>query len=154
MTFQAEGPVPEPTHTPVPGNNQIVLVTRNEPTALGAFATGCGGDGNISGLVCEDLASDPLTYIDSSTFEAVPLSGIEGWEQIAPGRWRFHLRPGVTFHNGEPWDAAAAKLGVDFLGDKATAGHGTLSYLFHGALTGEIVDGLTLDIVCDVTCPI
>ncbi|MFC6673641.1 ABC transporter substrate-binding protein [Marinobacterium aestuariivivens] len=27
------------------------------------------------------------------------------WELIEPNRWRFHLREGVSFHNGNPFDA-------------------------------------------------
>jgi peptide/nickel transport system substrate-binding protein len=108
----------------------------------------------VPSLVCEDLTSDPLTWIDSTSFEVVPLSGVESWEQMDPNRWRFHLREGVTFHNGEPWNAAAAKMGIDWHGDKNTAGHGTGSYGFHGAITGEVVDELTVDVVCEVACPI
>src|SRR5215470_8253193 len=29
----------------------------------------------------------------------------ESWEQVEPTRWRFHLRKGVKFHNGEPFTA-------------------------------------------------
>jgi peptide/nickel transport system substrate-binding protein len=113
-----------------------------------------GCSGNVPSLVCEDLASDPLTWIDSTTFEVVPLSGVESWEQVEPNRWCFHLREGVTFHNGEPWNAAGAKMGIDMHGDKATAGHGTGSYGFHGPITGEVVDELTVDVVCEAACPI
>lgn len=56
-------------------------------------------------LVCEDVASDALTWIDSTTFEVVPLIGVESWSQVATDRWRFNLRYGVTFHNGEQWTA-------------------------------------------------
>ena len=28
------------------------------------------------------------------------------WERPSPTAWRFHLRPGVTFHNGDPFTAA------------------------------------------------
>ena len=97
-------------------------------------------------LVCEDVASDPLTWIDSCTFEVVPLSGMESWSQVAPDRWRFNLRDGLTFHNGDQWNAAA-KLGIDYLGDEETAGHGTASYGFHASISGEVVDDLTVDVV-------
>jgi ABC-type transport system substrate-binding protein len=150
-------PTPTPAPTPTAGavastRDTVVLVTNGEPDQLGAWSSGCSG--NVPSLVCEDLASDPLTWIDSISFEVVPLSGVESWEQIDPNRWRFHLRDGVTFHNGEPWNAAAAKMGVDWHGDKNTAGHGTGSYGFHGTITGEVVDELTVDVVCEVACPI
>jgi peptide/nickel transport system substrate-binding protein len=105
-------------------------------------------------MVCEDIATDPLTWIDSSTFEVVPLSGVESWSQEAPDRWRFRLRDGVTFHNGEPWNAEAAKLGIDWSGDEETAGHGMGTYGFHGVISGEVVDNLTVDVVCQIACPI
>src|SRR4051794_14454783 len=37
----------------------------------------------------------------------------ETWENVDPLTWRFHLRPGITFQNGEPLDAAAVKWNID-----------------------------------------
>ena len=146
-------PVPTPTPSSMESaRDTVILVTNGEPDQLGAFSQGCSG--NVPSLVCEDVASDPLTWIDSTSFELVPLSGVESWSQEAPDRWRFNLRDGVTFHNGEKWNAAAAKLGIDYHGDIATAGHGTGSYGFHGAITGKVVDDLTVDVVCKIKCPI
>ncbi len=146
-----------PRPTPTPGvvasaRDSITLVAGEEPTVLGAFSTGCSG--NVPSMVCEEVASEPLTWIDSQSFEVVPLSGGESWSQEAPDRWRFRLRDGVTFHNGEEWNAAAAKLGIDWHGDIETAGHATGSYGFHGGISSEVVDDLTVDVVCDIACPI
>ena len=153
----AGGATAAPIPTATPGEMEsaldtLILVTNGEPDQLGAFSQGCSG--NVPSLGCEDVASDPLTWIDTTTFEVVSLSGVESWSQQAPDRWRFKLRDGVTFHNGEKWNAAAAKLGVDTHGDKATAGNGTGSYGFHGPISGEVVDDLTLDVVCDANCPL
>lgn len=130
----------------------VILVTSSEPDQLGAWSAGCSG--NVPSLVCEDLTSDPLTWIDSATFEVAPLTGVERWEMIEPNRWRFFLRDGVKFHNGEPWNAAAAKMGIDFHGDRESAGNGTGSYGFHGVISGQVVGDLTVDVVCGVNCPI
>ncbi|MCH7726970.1 MAG: hypothetical protein IH991_10880, partial [Planctomycetes bacterium] len=43
------------------------FVTNEEPTTLGAASANCGG--NIQNTVCDDIASDPLTWIDNDTFD-------------------------------------------------------------------------------------
>ena len=142
---------PEPTPTPgtvFTAKDTIYLVTQEEPVSLGTFSDGCSG--NVPSMICEEIASDPFTWIDSTTFEVVPLSGVESWSQVDPHRWRFKLRDGVTFHNGELWNAEAAKFGLDWSGDPTSGG----GYGFHGPISGEVVDNLTVDVVCEVACPI
>ena len=39
------------------------------------------------------------------------------WEQLDDTSWRFHLRPGVTFHNGEPFNAEAVRYSIQRLLD-------------------------------------
>ncbi|GAB5377282.1 MAG: ABC transporter substrate-binding protein [Acuticoccus sp.] len=36
-----------------------------------------------------------------------------GWERLSPTTWQFTLREGVTFHDGTPFDAAAAKHSLE-----------------------------------------
>ncbi len=142
-----------PMATPTPGavmtaKDTLIFVTQEEPVSLGTFSDGCSG--NVPSTICEEIATDPFTWIDSASFEVVPLSGVESWSQVDPHRWRFKLRAGVTFHNGEPWNAAAAKFGLDWSGDPTSGG----GYGFHGPISGEVVDDLTVDVVCDNACPI
>jgi peptide/nickel transport system substrate-binding protein len=37
----------------------------------------------------------------------------ERWENVAPDRWRFFIRRGATFHNGEPINAETIKWNLD-----------------------------------------
>ncbi len=150
--------VPQPTAPPpepvVSARDTITFVTSEEPTTIGAASANCGG--NIQNTICDDLASDPLTWIDDhNNFEVVGLTGIEGWEQTGPDRWRFNLRQGVTFHNGAPWNATQAKFWIDFFGDEETSGnYNSNDFSFHGVIGGEVVDEYTLDVVCGKACPI
>ena len=137
----------------VSARDTVIIVSNEEPLALGYSGGGC--QGNIQSTACEEMIGEPFTWIDNKTFEVVPLSHIEGWEQIEPDRWRFRLREGVKFHNGVPWDSAQAKFWLDWSGDEETAGNeGSNSFGFHGVIGGEVVDPLTVDITCGKACPI
>ncbi len=142
-----------PVPTPTPGTvftakDTIILVTQEEPTSLGTFSDGCSG--NVPSMICEEIATDPFTWIDSTNFEVVPLSGVDSWSQVDPERWRFNLREGVEFHNGEPWNAEAVAWNLDLNGRPDIGG----GYSFHQKIGGEVVDDLTVDVICDGPCPI
>jgi peptide/nickel transport system substrate-binding protein len=148
---QTSTPTSVPQTTAVPAEaasakDSIVLATTLEPTVLGVW-NGCTS--NVVGLVCTDATVDPLTWIDNESKEIVGTSGTERWEQMAPNRWRFYLREGVKFQNGEPWNSEAAKIGIDI---NAIPDRGQ-GYGFHGEITGEVVDEHTVDVICAEECP-
>lgn len=149
---------PQPTQAPpqmaASARDTMTFLTAEEPTTIGAASPNCGG--NIQNTICDDLASDPLTWIDDhNNYQVVGLTGVEGWEQIDADRWRFNLRQGVTFHNGAPWNAEQAKFWIDYFGDEETSGHyNSNDFSFHGVFGGEVVDEYTLDVVCGKACPI
>ena len=155
---QAPTAAPAPTATPpmqeASARDTMIFLTAEEPTTVGAASANCGG--NIQNTICDDLASDPFTWIDDhNDYRVVGLTGVEGWEQIDADRWRFNLRQGVTFHNGAAWDASQAKFWIDFFGDEETSGHyNSNDFSFHDVISGEVVDDYTLDVVCGKACPI
>jgi peptide/nickel transport system substrate-binding protein len=136
--------VPKPTARPAPvvsAKDDIVLVTTIEPNTTAPWDQ-CGA--NTPGFVCTDAVVDPLTWVDNDFKEVIGTAATESWEQTSPDRWRFTLRQGVTFHNGEPWNAAAAKIGIDLIG----VPNELEGYSFHGDIEAEIVDDYTIDIQC------
>ena len=147
-------PTPAPQEPAISAKDEVIIITNEEPTTIGAASANCGG--NIQNTVCDDMVSDPLTWIDDlNGYQVVGLTGIEGWEQLEPDRWRFNLREGVTFHNGAPWNATQAKFWIDYFGDEETSGHhNSNDFSFHGVISGEVVDDYTLDVVCGNPCPI
>ncbi len=149
----APTPAPHPTNpppAPVSGRDSAVVVTEAEPASVGAWSEGCSGE--IHSMGCQDFVTDYLTWLDDRTSEIVPLSGVESWEQQGPDRWHFNLREGVKFHNGAPWNAAAAKFGIDYNGGP-TNPSAAISWTGPDVV-GEVVDDLTLGVVCPRACPI
>lgn len=68
----------------------------------------------------------------------------ETWEQQSPSTWRFHLRQGVMFHDGTPFNADAVKFTFDRALNEQTPARG-LSMA--GPFTGvEVIDDYTVDI--------
>jgi peptide/nickel transport system substrate-binding protein len=135
---------------PASARNEAVVVTEAEPGSVGAWSEGCSGE--IHSLGCQEFVTDFLTWIDDSDNRVVLLSGIESYEQIAPDRWRWKIRPGVKFHNGAPFNAAAAKYGIDYNGIPPNPS-AAVTWLGPDVV-GEVVDDLTFDIVCPRDCPL
>lgn len=70
----------------------------------------------------------------------------ESWEELDDGtRIRFTLRQGVTFHNGEPFNAEAVKFTFDrLLGEEGAAGPQRSNYIAIEEV--EIIDDYTVDL--------
>ena len=86
---------------------------------------------------------DGLTY-RGPDMELVPALA-ESWEELDEGkRIRFKLRQGVTFHNGEPFNAEAVKYTFDrLLGDEGAKGPQRSNYIAISNV--EIIDDATVD---------
>ena len=145
-------PTPAPTSTPVPmgtvsARDSIRLVIAAEPVTVDPF----GYVGGTSSSVVKDNMVDSLTWQSGDDLRIVPTPASTGWEQLAPDRWRFTLREGVTFHNGEEWNARAALPSLAYQGVSTNENS---SYGYTGGHTSEAVDDYTIDITCEQPCPI
>jgi peptide/nickel transport system substrate-binding protein len=69
----------------------------------------------------------------------------KSWERVDPLRMRFHLRQGVRFHNGEPFDAESVRFTLERSLDPKT-GSPLQGFLFSIDRI-ETVDSHTVDIV-------
>src|SRR6266849_4112380 len=56
------------------------------------------------------------------------------WKVVNDTTWEFALRPGVRFHNGEPFNARSVKATMDYIKDPANKTH----YLPRWALVKEV----------------
>ncbi len=145
----AEPAAPSPTAIPIPaampetessGKDSIVVVIPTEPDALSPWST---GSAETSSIVVHNWG-EALVWLNTTTLELGPTTSTTGWEQVAPDRWRFSLREGVKFVNGEPWNATTAAWNINHNGDPQVG----LGFGVHGPMTGEVVDEMTLDITC------
>ncbi|MEE9556991.1 MAG: ABC transporter substrate-binding protein [Candidatus Adiutricales bacterium] len=84
-----------------------------DPTSLDPHAGLSGGDHNFFKQIF-----DPLVEVDPKG-QPIPALAVS-WENPSPKEWIFHLRKGVTFHDGTPFNAAAVKFNIERLQDEAT----------------------------------
>jgi len=103
--------------------------------------TDCGTHAMLNGNLYEAL----VKY--GPTRQPVPLLAT-GWEMINDLTWRFYLRKGVRFHNGEPFNAEAVKWNFDRFMDESFPTSGW-AYLAVRTTVKEVrvVDSYTVDFV-------
>jgi peptide/nickel transport system substrate-binding protein len=106
---------------------------------------------SLNSVITRDNVVDALAWQSGDDQRIVPTGATTGWEQLDADTWRFTLRQGVKFHNGEAWNAQTALPSLEHLGVGA---NNNSSYPYTGGFSAEAVDEYTLDINCDQACPI
>ncbi|MBO6866564.1 MAG: peptide ABC transporter substrate-binding protein [Thalassococcus sp.] len=100
-----------------------------------------------------------LQNIAETVTEMVPGQGLQPrlateWEDMGGGTWRFHLREGVTFHDGSAFDAEDVAHSIArTTGDKIVCEIGA-KYFGGMELTTNVVDANTIDITANPAQPI
>ena len=136
-----------PAPTAVTAKDSINVVLPEEPAQLSSHGQG----GGIVTTVHYDNLGEPLTWQSGDDQRIVPTGASTGWEQVDPNTWRFQLRQGVKFHNGEAFNAQAALPTLEILGE---SGHDNDSYPYTGPYKATAVGDFTVDLTCPDPCPI
>ncbi len=118
-----------------------------EPASLDPWMRGYG-QALVTRQIYEPLVDVRMTLAEGSdevVIEEIPLLA-ESWERTDDLTWRFTMRQGVQFHNGETLDANAVKASYDALNDSdAAATSGAFNIL--AATTGcAVIDDYTVEI--------
>jgi peptide/nickel transport system substrate-binding protein len=127
---------------PAPGTTTaITIALGSEPTSLDPHLVDDGGERAINDNIYETLLAR------DAQGDIVPGLAVEFPTEVDELTWAFTLRPGVTFHNGEPFNADSVVATVDRMVRLVDAGL-TDNDGFFGNLAGATkVDDLTVHIV-------
>lgn len=118
------------------GNQELTLAVAALPTSLDPVK-----DNGLGALTTYALLYDRLMDIDV-TGQTVP-SLATSWEPTSDTTWRLELRTDVTFHNGEPFNAEAAKFAIE----RAQTAEGTkMASAIEVVTAVRVLDEFTLEI--------
>jgi peptide/nickel transport system substrate-binding protein len=133
-------PAPAPPEAPPP-SGEVVIVIGGDPSTLDPQFADDGNERAVNDNIYETLIAR-----DSKTMMLIP--GLaKSWEQVDDTTWRFTLREGIKFHNGEDWNAEAAAYSINRVIDPEFASS-QISY--YATVTGaEVVDDYTIEVTTD-----
>ncbi len=115
----------------------VTVALKGEPNTLDPH--------RVLGRQSEAFLANVFDGLTSRTGDGTIEPGLAtSWEQIEPTVWRFQLRQGVQFTNGEPFDASSVKFTLDRAGD--TNNPATTWSQLNTIASVSIVDPFTVDI--------
>lgn len=101
-------------------------------------------------LIAQNWLMDPLLWRDEKTNELIPYLATE-YSFIGHNTWRFKLREGVKFHNGNDLTAESVQFTVHRRLDEKLGSPNRKSFL--DVLEVKVVDRYTADFVCKSPFP-
>ena len=127
------------TPTPAPkSSGKITIVLAEEPWSL--EHTQAHSEVNIPPI---RNIEEALLNRDPKTMELIGELATK-WEQTNPTIWRFTLRKGVKYHNGEDFEAAGAAFGIDRSWSKEL--NSALRTFIGPEVKAKVVDASTVDV--------
>jgi peptide/nickel transport system substrate-binding protein len=134
----------DPSSTPGPSGTAVTVVLAAEPVTLDP------GDNGVVVVPVQRNILQTLVSPDPETGELVPELATS-WEQIEPTTWRFTLRDGVSFSNGEPFDAEAVVQTIERILDPEK---NLPTSQFLTPMTASAPDARTVDVSTEEPNPI
>lgn len=135
--FVVAGLIPFASIVDAKPRDTLVVANHRDAKSLDPHAASEEGTSNFCNAVYNKLLN-----FNPDTFELVPELA-EKWELINPTTYRFYLRKGVKFHNGEEFKADDVKFTVERgLSSKGAA----VRTYFVEVESAEVVDDYTVDI--------
>lgn len=131
--------------------NTIVFAVESDFSRLDPHASRTWNTFKVVRHIFETFVEEDLTKGGSETPAIVPALA-ESWDVSEDGKsYTFHLRKGVQFHDGTPWNAEAAKFNMDRMTDKNFEFHqpvspGLMGWMWQDLAGYEVVDENTFKI--------
>lgn len=108
---------------------------------------GCNTTVTNIGVIVKENIVETLSVLDPDDSTVLPRLAT-AWEDLGEGAWRITLAPDVTFHDGEPMNAAAVIRSIERLGSEALTCRDRTK-IAGIELTATAVDDLTIDLHAD-----
>jgi peptide/nickel transport system substrate-binding protein len=132
---------------PASAKDQWVIAFGDEPFTLNPAHKGALAD--VSDYVQVHIF-DALVDITGTDLLALKPMLAERWENPSPNTWRFHIRRGVKFHNGDPLTAEDVKFTLDL----ALANKGSTQNSYLGPTESvRVIDPYTVELVTKTSFP-
>ena len=130
-------------------DGEITIVLSEEPDIIDP----CEASRSNVGRIVKQNVTETLTEIDPDDGSITPRLATE-WQQVDDLTWRFKLKEGVKFHDGEPFNAETAKTAILRTLDERIDCEIRIKFFGGMQVTPEPVDEYTLDIKTAEPAPI
>jgi peptide/nickel transport system substrate-binding protein len=127
----------------------VTVVLSEEPDIIDP----CEASRSNVGRVVKQNITETLVEIDPTDGSITPRLAT-GWEQVDDLTWRFTLREGVSFHDGEPFNAETLAYSINRTLDESIDCEIRLKFFGGMELTPEPVDTYTIDLKTAQPAPI